>query len=148
MALATKLLTTVIVTTMTTTSFLQRSLDDKPIYSPYVYKAKVKSVYDGDTVDLEIDLGLDTLRKCRIRLYRIDAWEVKGPERPDGLIARNWLRSVIPNESTIYLKTIEDRRGKYGRLLGELYTADRRGVFHNINDALVTLGHAEYVDYD
>jgi len=112
----------------------------------YYYKATVVSVYDGDTIRADIDLGLKTwIREEKIRLARINAPELRGNERTAGLQARDFLRSLILNKE-ILLQTIKDRRGKYGRYLGEIWLKDGE-TYVNINDEMVKKGHAVYQDY-
>lgn len=61
---------------------------DKQLYH---YKAKVVSVYEGDTFTIDIDLGLHTwIRGEKIRLSRINAPELKGKERTKGLASRDF----------------------------------------------------------
>ena len=110
----------------------------------YTYKAVVTKIVDGDTVDLDIDLGLSIWSKStRIRLLNINTPEVRGKEREVGLAAKNFLISVIPVGTKMYITTSKDKRGKYGRLLGTLYTS--KGV--NINTLLLDEGHAKFVKY-
>jgi len=112
----------------------------------YYYKATVVSVYDGDTIRVDIDLGLKTwIREEKIRLARINAPELRGNERTAGLQARDFLRSVILNKEVL-LQTIKDRQGKYGRYLGEIWLKDGE-TYVNINDEMVKNGHAVYQDY-
>jgi len=86
----------------------------------YTYKAHVVSVYDGDTVTVDIDLGFDVhLRGLKVRLYGINAPELKGSTRSQGLISRDALRSRVLDKD-ITIKTLEDRQEKYGRWLGIL----------------------------
>ena len=57
----------------------------------YHYRATVVSVYDGDTCTVDIDLGLNTwVRGEKLRLYRINAPELRGVERPEGLKSRDF----------------------------------------------------------
>ena len=113
----------------------------------YLYKAHVTDVYDADTITVDIDLGFNTwIKDERIRLARIDAPEVRGKEKVQGKLARDWLREKILGEE-ILLRTVKskkgaDSKGKYGRYLGEVMLD---GV--NMNDALVEVGHAEYREY-
>ena len=102
----------------------------------YHYRAFVQNVVDGDTVDVRLDLGCKVFVEKRLRLARINAWEVRGTERPAGLIARDWLRGKILGKHCI-IETIRDRTGKYGRLLAEIEIDGG-----NINDALVANNHA------
>lgn len=104
----------------------------------YKYKATVRSIYDGDTITADIDLGFGViLSKQKIRLYGIDTPELRGEDRPDGLISRDWLRDKIDGKEII-LETIKDKTGKYGRWLGIIHF---EGV--NLNEQLVELGLAK-----
>ncbi len=108
----------------------------------YTYRAVVTSVYDGDTVTADVDLGFRVwIRSEKLRLARIDAPEVRGPERPLGLISRDWLREKLLGKEVI-IKTFKDKRGKYGRYLVDIFLQGR-----NINDWLVEEGLAEYKTY-
>lgn len=108
----------------------------------YTYKGVIKSVYDGDTVTADIDLGFNTwLHGEKLRLARINAPEVRGSERSAGLISRDWLRNRLSGEAVL-IHTIKDKRGKYGRYIAEIW---HKNV--NINDALVDAGLAEYKSY-
>lgn len=112
----------------------------------YHYKARVVSVYDGDTVRVDIDLGLNTwIRNEPIRLSRINAPEVRGASREAGLKARDFLRSLILKKQ-VFLQTLKDKKGKYGRYIGEIWLADA-GEYLNISDQMVKNGHAIYQEY-
>lgn len=78
----------------------------------YKYNAKVVSVYDGDTIRVDIDLGLKTwIKNESIRLNRINAPEVRGSEKTKGLKSRDFLRKLILRK-TIIIQTIKDQKGK------------------------------------
>ena len=113
----------------------------------YVYKAHVVSVYDGDTCTVDIDLGLHTwIHSEKIRLARINAPEIRGEERQQGLLSRDYLRQLIVDHDII-LQTIKDDKEKYGRYLGEIWVLDDNGKYYNVNDKLVSEGYAIYVNY-
>ena len=113
----------------------------------YQYNAHVVSVYDGDTCTVDIDLGLNIwTRGEKIRLNRINAPELRKKERPKGLISRDYLRKRILDQSII-LETIKDKKGKYGRYIGEIWVQDKKGKYTNISDELVKAGMAEYKSY-
>jgi len=113
----------------------------------YQYKAFVTKVYDGDTITVEIDLGFKTLVKGeKIRLRRINAPEVRGDQREAGLKSRDYLRVIILNKEII-LETIKDKKGKYGRYLGEVFHKQKDGEWLNINNKLVEEGFAEFKEY-
>lgn len=103
----------------------------------YIYNAHVVSVYDGDTITVDVDLGLHVfVKNLKIRLYGINAPEVKGATKPLGEVSRDALRSRIIGQD-IVLHTIKDEQEKYGRWLGIIQLQDE-----NINDWLVTNGYA------
>ena len=114
----------------------------------YHYRARVLSVYDGDTIRVSIDLGFGMEWKgsegkgLQIRLFGLNTPEVRGSEREQGIISRDALREQILGER-IVLKTIKDSTGKYGRYLGVILTNE--GL--NINEWLIENGFAEQKDY-
>ena len=117
----------------------------------YIYKAELVRVVDGDTVDLIIDLGFDTARKERFRLYGIDAPEM---DTAKGKEAKKWLWDALQPLEEIYVQTIQlatkAKRDKYGRFLAVLYgfepvlsLADGRKVNScSINAKMIVEGHA------
>lgn len=113
----------------------------------YYYRADVLSVYDGDTCTMNIDLGLGAwLHGEKIRLARINTPELRGEERPEGLIARDFLREKIDGQQVL-ISTLKDKKGKYGRYIGEIWHKSADGKYININDELVAAGHAQFVQY-
>jgi micrococcal nuclease len=113
----------------------------------YYYAADVTDVYDGDTLTVDLDLGLGVWQHgVTIRLWKVDTPEVRGAEREKGLEVRDLVRGLILHKS-ILLRTIldkrgEDRTGKFGRLLGEVLVTNERGALINVNDLLLGLGLA------
>ena len=104
----------------------------------YEYRAFVRRVYDGDTITVDIDLGFDFLVKNqKIRLLGINAPEIRGESREKGLISRDFLRNKISGK-WIIIKTKKDKKGKYGRWLGELFLDEK-----NINKSMISEGMAE-----
>lgn len=118
--------------------------------SLYHYKAIITDIYDGDTVTADIDLGCGIwLRSEKLRLYGINAPEMRGPEKPQGIISRDWLREQVFNSlnGEVLIETIKDKHGKYGRLLAILYKPDAEGKLINLNAQMVSLGYAVAKDY-
>ena len=119
----------------------------------YEYRAKIKRVVDGDTVDVDIDLGFGVwLKKQRVRLYGIDTPESRTrdlDEKKFGLMAKEFLKKELADGAI--LKTRLDGKGKYGRILGEFITVKedtRPGVTfgekyrRNVNEYLIEQHHA------
>ena len=108
----------------------------------YRYHGLVTKIYDGDTITVDVDLGFHlSMKKQTFRLYRINTPEIRGIERGDGIISRDWLRERILGK-TILLVTHKDKKGKYGRWLANIWID---GVC--VNDELVEKGLAEYKEY-
>ena len=81
----------------------------------FEYKAIVTAVYDADTITVDIDLGFHIWsRGEKIRLFGINAPEVRGIERPQGLKSRDWLRERILDKE-IVLKTHKSLTQKFFR---------------------------------
>jgi len=114
-------------------------MDDTTLYN---YVAFVKKVYDGDTITVDIDLGLSVIMKNqKIRLYGIDTPEVRGKNKIKGFEVRDYVRGKILNQR-IRIRTIKDKKGKYGRLLGKvLYSGEKSWI--NLNDELAGMGYAK-----
>jgi micrococcal nuclease len=120
----------------------------------YIYKAELIRVVDGDTVDLIIDLGFDTSRKERFRLYGVDAPEMNTLA---GKAAKAWLWEALQPLESIYVQTIQletkAKRDKYGRFLAVLYDRFPQAgqivaqpgslPLFSVNLAMVDLGHAK-----
>jgi micrococcal nuclease len=89
------------------------------------YVKKVTKVVDGDTIDVEIDLGFDISFSSRVRLAGIDTPEsrtLNKMEKALGLEAKAYLKSQIESAKTIVIKTEKmNSSEKYGRILGWLF---------------------------
>ena len=106
------------------------------------YNAIVRRVVDGDTMDVTLDLGFDILYNNRIRLYGINTPESRTrdlEEKKRGLAAKDRVKELCPVGSSVTLKTTKDGRGKFGRILGEIFVP---GAVQSINQLLVEEGHA------
>jgi micrococcal nuclease len=126
------------------------------------YDAKVINVYDADTMKIEIDMGLDIKRTEDVRLYGINAPELRGAEKAAGIKARDAMclmlsglpvdqlekdgRRFVVN-APCRVNTIKDKGGKYGRLLVRVFIEIVDGSWIEANSELVAQGLAEYKDY-
>ena len=111
----------------------------------YEYRCKVVHIVDGDTVDVDIDLGFGVwMKKQRIRLYGIDTPESRTrdlEEKKYGLAAKKFLTGMLDDEAGITLKTHKDNEGKFGRILGELWRTTNYAD-QSINEYMVEKSHA------
>ena len=108
----------------------------------YEYKCKIIKVIDGDTTDVDIDLGFGVwLKKQRIRFYGIDTPESRTrdlEEKKYGLAAKKYVTDRMPVGSTQTLVTVKDGKGKYGRILGQFKMED--GSI--LNESMISEHHA------
>jgi|TARA_R110000796_G_scaffold35057_1_gene90338 micrococcal nuclease len=99
----------------------------------YQYSVKVVKVIDGDTIDVDIDLGFSVvLAKQRVRLHGIDTPESRTRDKEEkarGLLSKAFLLALCPIGSTIHLHS--HGKGKFGRILGEIYEVDDKLVSIN-----------------
>lgn len=126
----------------------------------FTYRATVVSVYDADTITVDVDLGFhQKSEQIKLRLFGINAPEMRGPERPEGIVSRDWLRDEILDQE-IVIRTYKDGRGKgkYGRWLADIFASsdvvrDAQGRLAlspdavSFNQKLVTNGLAVSADY-
>jgi len=115
--------------------------------SVYEYSCTIVKVVDGDTADVDIDLGFGVwLKKQRIRFYGIDTPESRTrdlEEKKYGLMAKDIVLHYLPIGSTQTLRTRQDGKGKYGRILGEFLIHDAKTDSQmTINDWMIREHHA------
>ena len=110
----------------------------------YEYRVKkVLKVVDGDTIDVDIDLGFDISFTSRVRLAGIDTPESRTTDKMEkalGLESKKKLGELIASAQTIVIKTEKmNSSEKYGRILGWLYLD---GAEKSVNEALIASGYA------
>jgi micrococcal nuclease len=109
----------------------------------YEYHADLVKVIDGDTVDLDVDLGMRVHTRARVRLVGVNAPEIysvkkSSAEYKQGMRVKIFLINFLKGEKLI-LWTDKDRTGKYGRWLGTIGVLDREhpGVIrYVVNNAI------------
>ena len=94
----------------------------------YEYKCRILRVIDGDTVDVDIDLGFGIWRhRERVRLFGIDTPESRTRdlvEKKFGLAAKKFVRDNLPIGSIQTLVTMKDKKGKSRRILATFKLED------------------------
>ena len=104
----------------------------------YEYRSKILRIVDGDTVDVDIDLGFGVwMHKERVRMMGIDTPESRTRDKVEkkfGLASKEFVKSFLPIGSMQVLKTEidksgEDKKGKFGRILGD-FVVDKEFVTH------------------
>jgi len=113
----------------------------------YEYKAKLKRVIDGDTIDCYIDMGFNVQKQVRVRLNGIDCPETRTrdlTEKRYGRGAKHRLVELLENNGNEFV-VLSHGVGKYGRCLGELFIRNPQSSIarlKSVNNVLVTEGHA------
>jgi micrococcal nuclease len=110
----------------------------------YEYRIKkVSNVVDGDTIDVDIDLGFNIAYSQRVRLAGIDTPESRTKDKMEkalGLESKQRLKDILAKASVVVIRTQKpDSTEKYGRVLGWLYVD---GAEQSVNDALIADGYA------
>lgn len=115
----------------------------------YEYQSTIVKILDGDTVDVDIDLGFDVwLKNQRIRIMGIDAPETRTTdlvEKIFGEAAKARVKELLTGN--VILKTEidkegKDAKGKYGRILGDFYIQQYDGTFKLLSEILIEEGYA------
>ncbi len=100
----------------------------------YEYEASVKQIVDGDTIEFSVDLGFHMYFREQMRLAHYAAPEIKGPERPLGLIAKQKLEELLPLDTIVTIRS--HKTEKFGRWLAEVVWKDG-----TLSDFLIQQGY-------
>jgi micrococcal nuclease len=107
------------------------------------YVKKVTKVVDGDTIDVDIDLGFDISFSSRVRLAGIDTPESRTTDKAEkalGLEAKAYLKHEIESAKSVVIKTEKmDSSEKYGRILGWVFLD---GSDTSLNEKMIKDGYA------
>ena len=108
----------------------------------YEYKCKILRVVDGDTVDVDIDLGFGVwLKNERVRMMGIDTPESRTRDKVEkkyGLLSKKFLQEQLKNAKKVSIKTYKgDETGKFGRILGDVFIDGK-----SVNSLMCQKGHA------
>ena len=106
----------------------------------YEYKCHTVRVIDGSTVDAQVDLGFNVLVRQRIKLYGVNSGDVKSIDentRNKALSAKNKLTELLGKE--FLCRTIMNKRGKAGRILGHIFVETENGNLIDINKEFFAL---------
>ena len=116
----------------------------------YKYRCKILRVVDGDTVDVDIDLGFGVwLHKERIRIMGIDTPETRTRdlvEKQFGLLAKEFVKELMPVGSSQTIMTTKDKTGKFGRILGDFSIDDKLFTEITIEKNLAVRYHGQSKD--
>ena len=106
----------------------------------YRYKVSLVKVVDGDTVDVDIDLGFGmTYKKQRVRMLGIDTPESRTRdlvEKKFGNASKKHLKGILESGD---IELVSHDKGKFGRILGELFMG---GSTFSVNQQMINEHHA------
>ena len=107
----------------------------------YEYRCKVSRVVDGDTVDVDIDLGFGVwLHKERVRIIGIDTPESRTRDKVEkrfGLLAKEFVEDFFKIGDVILTTKKYDAKGKFGRILGDFKCNGR-----TLSKVMIEMHHA------
>jgi len=113
------------------------------------YDVTVIKVVDGDTVDVDIDLGFGVcLKDERVRIMGIDTPESRTSDKVEkvfGTAAKKRLYSLLEKDAKLITtedQNGEDMKGKFGRILGDFYVERYEGKKEKVTDVMIEEGHA------
>ena len=113
------------------------------------YDVKVVKIVDGDTVDVDINLGFGVwLSDERVRIIGIDTPESRTRDRVEDLFgeaAKARVKELMEGEAKLITtedRKGEDMKGKFGRILGDFYVERYEGKREKLTDVLIEEGHA------
>jgi len=106
----------------------------------YEYKCKVKRVVDGDTMDVILDLGFDIHHAVRVRMAGIDTPESRTRDKDEkarGKLSKAFLKESIKGRKIVLKTQIKDAKGKFGRVIAEVWAEFEKGSLRNINELMI-----------
>ena len=107
------------------------------------YRCKPLRVVDGDTIDVNLDLGFNVWHKARVRMLGIDTPESRTrnlEEKALGLASKARLKELLKGNK-IEVECSKEK-GKFGRVLGIAWATDKAGNRIDCNNQLCAEGHA------
>tara|TARA_Y100000310_G_scaffold20777_1_gene20151 strand:- start:1828 stop:2196 length:369 start_codon:yes stop_codon:yes gene_type:complete len=107
------------------------------------YRCKLLRVVDGDTIDVNLDLGFNVWHKARVRMLGIDTPESRTrnlEEKALGLASKARLKDLLKGNK-IEIECSKEK-GKFGRVLGIVWATDKAGNRVDCNNQLCIEGHA------
>jgi len=97
-------------------------------------------VVDGDTMDVILDLGFDVHHAVRVRMAGIDTPESRTrdlDEKARGKLSKAFLKESIKGRKIILKTKIKDSKGKFGRVIAEVWAEFEKGSLRNINELMI-----------
>jgi hypothetical protein len=109
----------------------------------YRYRARLVALHDGDTARVDIDLGFTVeMKNVQIRFDGYNAPEVTGPQKPQGVAARNYLAQMIADsDNTLYLQTQQVVIMSITRYVASVYLKSAAGPLYAVADAMKYAGY-------
>lgn len=117
----------------------------------YTYRVELVRVIDGDTIDVDIDLGFNIRAQKRLRFLDIDTSELRGgteESKAHARAARDRVQELLGSAHKIYVQTVMDSTGKYGRLLAHIWyeSPTMTQIPVCLNEQLIQEGFQKKVD--
>ena len=111
----------------------------------FTYRAKLVRVVDGDTFDMDVDLGFRVHVHARVRLLDVNCPESKGKTHALGIAAAGESERWFKNHHSLVLRTHkppDKGTDSFGRWLAEVYGDDLDGRQESLAQHLLATHHA------
>ena len=95
---------------------------------------------DGDTMDVILDLGFDVHHAVRVRMAGIDTPESRTRDKDEkarGKLSKAFLKESIKGKKIVLKTKIKDAKGKFGRVIAEVWAEFEKGSLRNINELMI-----------
>lgn len=116
----------------------------------YLYRAEVKRIVDGDTLDVELSVGFGILVKQRLRLADVNTPEIysvkkDSEEYKEGIKAKEFVEKLLTPSGPsfeVMIETFKDKKGKYGRYIATVYYRNNQDEqWLSLNEQLINKGY-------
>lgn len=118
----------------------------------YQYRGKLKRVVDGDTFDIELDLGFYIKHQIRVRLKDVDTPEIWSPENNYELeharAAKAFVEGLVAEDNYVEVQTYKDRATSFGRFVADVCVRTPSGEMADLKDLIVERGMVKLESYD
>ena len=101
------------------------------------FPAELVRVVDGDTFDLDVDLGFNMRTKQRFRLRGVNCPESRGIEKPAGLLCAEYVEFLLGDFDELTIRTF--KADSFGRWLCDIEMNEKGEL---LSECLCELGYA------
>ena len=118
----------------------------------YQYNGKMIDVIDGDTFEVEVDLGFHIKHRIRVRLKAINTAEIYRPvndfELEHARAAKAFVEDIVSKNDDVVIQTYKERGSSFGRFVADIYVHVEEGKVTSLKELLENANMAKLESYD